>query len=140
VAKQLSERLADLSVRAQNAVDALTAAKKETQEKLAARKEQARVAATKAAEKVQEEIKAVGDSASSHWNAARAKIAADVDKLKATVARGKHDLDVKHAEHHADRLEQEAGFAIDYAISSVEQAKLAALNALDGRAAAEQAK
>ena len=38
------------------------------------------------------------------------------------------------------RLEWEAGFAIDYAIASVEQAKLAVLDAVDGRLAAEEAK
>src|SRR6202046_155629 len=43
-------------------------------------------------------------------------------------------LDVKHAENRADRLEWEAGFAIDYAIASVEQAKLAVLDAIDSRA------
>jgi hypothetical protein len=47
---------------------------------------------------------------------------------------------VKHAEKHAEQLEWEAGFAIDYAISSVEQAKLAVLDAVEGRVRAEQAK
>jgi len=47
---------------------------------------------------------------------------------------------VKRAEHRADRLEWEAGFAIDYAIASVEQANLAVLDAIDGRVQAELAK
>jgi hypothetical protein len=37
-------------------------------------------------------------------------------------------------------LESDAGFAIDYAIASVEQARLAVLDAIDGRLAADQAK
>jgi hypothetical protein len=37
-------------------------------------------------------------------------------------------------------MEWEAGFAIDYAIASVEQAKLAVLDALDGRVQAEEVK
>ena len=44
------------------------------------------------------------------------------------------------AEHTAERLEWEAGFAIDYAVASIEQAKLAVLDAIAGRVEAEQAR
>ncbi|WP_167561267.1 hypothetical protein [Bradyrhizobium sp. AS23.2] len=47
---------------------------------------------------------------------------------------------MKRAERRADRLEWEAGFAIDYAIASVEQANLAVLDAIDGRVQADLAK
>ena len=70
----------------------------------------------------------------------KAKIADDMNHLKANIAHDKHEHDVKRAESRADRLEWEAGFAIDYAIASVEQAKLAVLDAVDGRLAAEEAK
>ncbi len=63
-----------------------------------------------------------------------------MDGLKAGVARAKHDLDVRHAEGHAERLAWEAGVAIDYAIASVEQAKLAVLDAVSSRVEAEKAK
>ena len=39
--------------------------------------------------------------------------------------------------HAAPTLEWEAGFAIDYAIASVEQANLAVLDAIDSRVEAE---
>ena len=138
--KRLSEQLADLSARAKNAEDAVAATEKETHDKVEARKQQARAAAATATEKVNQEIKAVGDSAVRNWSAVRAKIAADMNVLKADVAHVKHDRDVKRAENNADRLEWEAGFAIDYAIASVEQAKLAVLDAISGRIEAEQAK
>jgi hypothetical protein len=70
----------------------------------------------------------------------KAKIADDMSHLKADIAHHKHDRDVKRATSRADRLEWEAGFAIDYAIASVEQAKFAVLDAVDGRLAAEEAK
>jgi hypothetical protein len=41
---------------------------------------------------------------------------------------------------HAERLEWEAGVAIDYAIASVEQAKLAMLDAISSRVEAEKTK
>ena len=138
--KPLSQQLAELSLRTKNAEDALAAAKKEAQEKIDARKRLARAAATKATEKVDQDIKSVGDTAVRNWTAIRTKIAADIDTLKAGAARAKHDLDARQAGSHAERLEWEAGVAVDYAIASVEQAKLAVLDAVAGRVEAEKAK
>jgi hypothetical protein len=138
MAKPLSALLADLSVRAKNTEDAFSAAQKEAHEKLVARKEQARAAAKAAVEKVNQEIKSAGDNAARDWNAVKAKIAADMNALKAEIAQTKHEVDVKRAEHRAERLEWEASFAIDYAIAAVEQAGLAVLDATEGRLAMER--
>jgi hypothetical protein len=92
MAKRLSQQLAELSVRAKNAEDAVAAAAKEAHGKIETRKEQARAAAAKATEKVSQEIKSVGDTAVRNWTAVRAKVAADIDSLKTGVARAKHDL------------------------------------------------
>ena len=132
MAKKLSEQLADLSVRAKHTEDTMAAAEKEAHDKIVTRKEQARAAATTAVEKVNQEI-------TTDWSTVKAKIAADMTALTADVAHAKHDRDVKRAENRAEQLEWEAGFAIDYAIASVEQAGLAVLNAIDGRVQAEQA-
>ena len=140
MAKRLSEGLADLSVRAKDAEDAVAAAQAEAHDKIVVRRQQARAAATAAVEKVNQEIKSAGDAAVRDWNTVKAKIAADINTLKADAAKTKHSLDVKHAENRADRLEWEAGFAIDYAIASVEQAKLAVLDAIDGRVEAGRAR
>ena len=140
MAKPLSQQLADLSVRAKNAEDAITAASKEAHEKIEARKEEARVAAAKATENVKQEIESARDTATRNWSAVRAKIAADMNALKADVVHAKHDRDARHAENRAERLEWEAGVAIDYAIASVEQAKLAVLDAVASRVEAEKQK
>jgi hypothetical protein len=105
-----------------------------------ARREQARAAATAAVEKVNQNVKSVGDTAARNWSAVKAKIAADMDALKADVAEAKHDRDVKGAEKHAERLEWEADFAIDYAIASIEQAGFTAIDAIAGSVKAEQVK
>jgi fibrillarin-like rRNA methylase len=89
MAKRLSQQLADLSVRAKNAEDAMAAAEKEAHDKIEARKEKTRAAAEKAAEKVKEEIKSVADTAARNWTAVRAKVAADIDGLKAGVAQAR---------------------------------------------------
>ena len=51
----------------------------------------------------------------------------------------KHDQGVKRADNHAERLEWEASFAIDYAVAAIEEAKSAVLDALVGRVEAEKA-
>jgi hypothetical protein len=140
MARRLSEQLADLSVRATHAEDAFSAAQKEAHDQIEVRKQQARAAATTAVEKVNQEIKSAGDNAARDWNALKAKVAADMTTLKARAASMKRNLDVKAAENYADEMEWEAGFAIDYAIASVEQANLAVLDAIDSRAEAELAK
>jgi hypothetical protein len=138
--KPLSEQLSELSVRAKHAEDALSAAQKEAHDKIEVRKQKARADATMAVEKVNQNIKSANNDAMRDWNAVKAKVSADITALKAKVAEAKHDHDVKRAERRADQLEWEAGFAIDYAIASVEQANLAVLDAIDGRVEAELAK
>jgi hypothetical protein len=137
--KRLPDQLADLSVRAKGAEQALDAAEKEAHDKIVPRKEQAHAAATKAVEKVNQEVKSANDTANRNWSAVKAKIADDMNRLKVNVAHAKHQHDVKRAENRADRREWEAEFAIDYAIAAVEQAKLAVLDAVDC-VAAEEAK
>ena len=135
--KPLSEQLADLSIRAKQAEDALSAAQKEAHEKIEARKQQARAAAATAVEKVNQEIMSANSKAARDWSTVKAKVAADMTTLKAKAAQTKHNIDVKIDEDYADEMEWEASFAIDYAIASVEQAKLAVLDAIDSRAQAD---
>jgi hypothetical protein len=147
MAKPLSEQLADLSISAKKAEDAVAAARKEAQDKIIARREQAHVDAAAAIQKVDRDIKSAGDSVKSagdavvnSWRALQAKVSADMDALNAKIALGKHKLDVKHADHHAERLEREASFAVDYAAASIEEAKYAVLDAIVGRIEAEKVK
>src|SRR5262249_45649922 len=113
----LSKQLAELSVCAKNAEDTIASAQKEAHDKIVERRERALAAATAATEKVNQEINSVKDTTTRNWNALQAKVTSDMDSLKAAVARRKRELDVKRAENYADRLEWEAGFAIDYAMA-----------------------
>jgi hypothetical protein len=138
MAEPLSKQLAELSVRAKNVEDTVAAAEKEARDKVEMRREQAHAAATAAIEKVNQQVKTFKDTTSKNWNALQAKIAADIDSLKAGIAERKHERDVRRTENYAERLEWEAGFAIDYAVASIEQAKLAVLDAVAGRVQAEE--
>jgi molecular chaperone GrpE (heat shock protein) len=135
MAEPLSKQLAELSVRAKNVEDTVAAAEKEAHDKFEVRREQAHAAAT---EKVNQQVKTLKDSTTRNWNALQAKIAADIDALKAGIAERKQERDVRRTENYAERLEWEAGFAIDYAVASIEQAKLAVLDAIAGRVQAEE--
>jgi hypothetical protein len=139
MAKRLSEQLSDLAARAKDAEDAWTAAQKEAHDEIAARRQQAHASATAAIEKVNQQIKSIGDTAIKNWNVVQAKISADIDTLKANIAQRKRERDRGRAENRAEMLETEAGFAVDYAIASVEQAKLAVLDAIVSRMEAEEA-
>jgi hypothetical protein len=138
MAKPLSDQLAEMSVRAKNAEDSVAAAKEEAHEKFEARREKAHAAATAATEKVNQEVKSVKDTATRNWNALQAKVDAEIQNLKAGIAQGKREREAGRAENNAGRLEWEAGFAIDYAVASIEQAKLAVLDAIAGRIEAEE--
>jgi hypothetical protein len=138
MAKRLSEQLAELSVRTKNAEDAAAAAEKEAHDKVMARREQAHAAATAATEKVNQQVKSVKDTATRNWSALQAKIAADIETLKTAIAQRKREREIGRAENYAERLEWEAGFAIDYAVASIEQARLAVLDAIAGRVEAEE--
>jgi hypothetical protein len=138
--KRLSEQLADLSERAKCTEQAWDEANKEAHDKVTALKDQAHAAATQAVEKVHQDIETGGQSAARNWDAMKAKVAADMSHLKAGMAHAKQEHDARRAENRADRLEWEAELAIDYAIASVEQARLAVLDAVDGRMAAQEAK
>jgi len=138
MAQPLSKQLAELSVRAKNVEDSVAAAEKEARDKFEVRREQAHAAATAATEKVNQQVKTLKDSTTRNWNTLQAKIAADMDALKAGIAERKHERDVRRTENYAERLEWEAGFAIDYAVASIEQAKLAVLDAIAGRVQAEE--
>jgi phage shock protein A len=138
--KRLSEQLSDLSVRAKNLENAVTAAQKEGQEKLVSRTAEARASATAAVEKVKQSVKAASDAGSAKWGAMEAKLGADMDALKTRLSEKKRAIDATIAEHEADDAEVDASFAIDYAIASVEQARLAVFDAISARVDAEAAK
>jgi hypothetical protein len=137
--KPLSEQLADLSARAKSAEDMVAEARAETQEKVAARRAQLHAATSEALNKVKAEVKDVGEDASATRAGLKAKVQQDLNHLKEKVAEKRHEHDVKRAERNAERLEEEATFAIDYAIASIENAKLAVIDAVAGRLQARRA-
>ena len=140
MAKPLSDQLSELSVHAKNAEVAAAAAQKEAHDKITARINEAHASATAAVDKAKQSLKTVRDTGARKWDATKAKVAADVDNLKAHVATKKRMIDAKLAENDAENAEADARFAIDYAIATTEQAKLAVFDAISARLDAEALK
>jgi hypothetical protein len=136
----LSDQLSNLSAHAKKAEDDATAARQEAHDDLVARRAQTRAAAETAVQKVDKQLTSLGDSTAQHWSALKAKISTDLQGLKAQVKEDKREHDVKRAAKRADRLEDEAAVAIDYANASIEQAQLAVIDAILGRLEAEEAR
>ena len=83
------------------------------------------------------DIKSAGDDVVANWNGLKTKVSADLDAWNAKIPQFKHDRGVKRADNHAERLEWEAAFAVDYAAAAIEEAKSAVLDAIVGRIEAD---
>ena len=114
--------------------------RREAHDKVVASVAQAQDFAEQAVQKVNQNLQSASDKASIRWNGLKAKIAADMNDLKSKVAQRKHDLSVKRAANYSQLLDEDASFAIDYAIASIEQARVAVLDAIAGRLEVEKAK
>ena len=125
-----SERLANLSERAKDAEQALNAAANEARERIDQRREQFRTAATEAANRVQEDLSKAGPEAQAQWTALKAKVTADISRLKANITERQVERNVTRLADRAARKETEAYVAIDFALASIEDAKLAVLDAV----------
>jgi hypothetical protein len=138
--KPLDQQLADMSVCAKQAEDAFSAARKETHDRVLARREEARANAAALADRVEKDIQDIGDAVAGQWNALQAKVSADINRLKTAYEQRQHDRSVERVVHHADRLESEAGIAIEFALASIEDAKRAVLDAVVARIEAADAR
>jgi glycerol-3-phosphate dehydrogenase len=77
-------------------------------------------------------------SAQGKWAQMKADAAARMDDVKAKIDRRNRQLDAKAAASDADWAEGDAADAIDYAEWTVDNARLAVLDAIDARAYADQ--
>jgi hypothetical protein len=136
--KPLSDQLSALAERAKNAEQAVARAQQEAHDELVERRAQTHQSAVAAVQQVNKDLQSVGDATAKHWGTVKAKVSGDLQHLKEGMAERKREHDVKRAAKRADRLEEEAAFAIDYANASIEQAQLAVIDAIIGRVEAQE--
>jgi hypothetical protein len=117
-----------LQNRVSDASSAVRAATGESRDQIKQRADQAH--ADKDAR--QQATQAAG-SAGGKWDELKAEVAARMDALKAKIDNRPGQADARAAEADADHAAAEAAHAIDYASWTVENARLAALDAIDAR-------
>lgn len=136
--KPLQDQLADLSVRAREAENAIADARRETRDRLLARREETRAAAAAAADRVEQDLRDAGTALADQWDALKQKVASDIQRFKMKIVERQVERDVQKAADLVARREARAAVAIDYAISSIEDAKLAAIDAVLAKVDAAQ--
>jgi glycerol-3-phosphate dehydrogenase len=85
-----------------------------------------------------QQVDAATARARSKWAQLKADTAAKLDDLDAKMDRRADQLDAKVAANQADGAEADAADAIDYAAWTVDNARLAVLDAIDARAYADE--
>lgn len=136
---QKSNALAELSERAKSAEDAVGPAATETRDKLAARVAQERATADEGATKVRASADAGEKDLAAHWHHLQTGWKDHVRKTQVTLQDNHTKHDAAKAQRRADRAETNAADAIAFAISAIQEAEYAVLDAVLARADAEEA-
>ena len=136
---KLSDKLAELSVATRKAEDSAAKAQKETSAKIEALRDEAHADAQRRATEFNEKVSAAKGEAVSGLDAWKAKSKANLEALKGKIEQRKHAIVAKSKDLHADRLETDAAYAVDYALCCVEDATSAVLDAIAARGAASEA-
>ena len=134
----LSAKFEDLQTKAADANAAVKSAVSESRDQLRRRIEQAQVDLDLADKDAKQKAEEVTDRAQSKWAQMRIEASSRMDNFKAKVAKRGTEIDAKVAENDAEWAEADALDAIDFAAWTVENARLAALDALDARIYADQ--
>jgi hypothetical protein len=126
----LQQRVADLKSSADQA-------RRETNEQIKARIDQAKADIAGRQDAVKAKAGQAADQAQSQWKSIEADAAAKTQELRDRIGRQRDERDVKKAEREAEAAEEDAADALDYASWAVDQAELAVLDAIDARAWAD---
>ena len=133
-----SSRLDDLQQRAANAKSAAQAAVSESRDQLRQRIDQANVEVDLAAKDAREQVGEAAASARSKWAQMKADANAKRAELQAKMDKRADQLDAKLATSQAEGAEADAADAIDFAAWTVDNARLAVLDAIDARVYADE--
>lgn len=137
---QLSEQLADLSVRSKQAKDDIATAQTEARAQVQARIDQLKVGVASRTAKVKAAAEAMGETAATHWAVLQSQVQERVDGFNADVAAAKSEFEADRAKRKAERAEANAEGAIDFALAAIDYAEWAVLDAISARADADATK
>jgi hypothetical protein len=127
-----------LEKRTNEGLAAVKSAATESRAQLRQRIDQAQVDLDLASKDVHQKASETGDRAQSKWAQMKADATVKMDDVKAKIEKRNEERDAKAAATGAEWAEADARDAIDYAAWTVENARLAVLDALDARAYADE--
>jgi hypothetical protein len=133
-----SGQLDDLQQRAAKAKQAAQAAATESRDQLRQRIDQAKVEVDLAAKDTRQQVGEAAASARGTWAQMKADTAAKLDDFEAKMDRRADQLDANVAARQADGAEADAADVIDFAAWTVDNARLAVLDAIDARVYADE--
>jgi hypothetical protein len=125
----LSDQLTKLAARAKEVEDRADAAKAQAKTDLEQDVKKARESAQTQAEALRAQSEKTKGAVSDWW----AKLGQDwnkqIDSIRREVDKGRTAHDIKHAQRVAERADEDASFAIDYAYAALVEAEYAVLDA-----------
>jgi hypothetical protein len=134
----VSDDLSKLAVRAKEAEDRVTGARKKAKADLEEDVDFTRTAVEKQNAVLRELVSESKGRVSDHWHELQAAWNEAISPVREEIESRKAEHDVHKAQGRADRAEDDAGFAIDFAYSAIVEAEYAVLDAALARMEADE--
>jgi len=132
----LPSNFAELSELARRIDEDAEAVRTEAREKLDARRDKIRTNLGERIDRLESNLEKAQSQTSADWTALREKVKSDRERFKAKLSERKEAYKAFFADSNAEDRELGAKIAIDYAIATIQQARLAVLDAVSARAEA----
>lgn len=130
----LPSNLAELSELAKRIDEDADAVRTDARDKLDARREKIRTNLGERMDRLEANLGKAQNQTSADWMALREKVKSDRERFKAKLGERKEAFKAFFAESNDEDRQLGAAIAIDYAIASIQQARLAVLDAVSARA------
>lgn len=135
--KKLSESLRKVADRVANMENKVAAAEQETTEKVEAKIEASKADAKARQEEFKAHVTEKQEAVASQWEELRENHNQRVGKIKSNIEAKKGAMELKRAMHRADDAESYADASIYWALIAIDEAEIAALEAIGARAYAD---
>ena len=133
----LSEQLSVLSARVANIETRAAEFKQASQDQRDAKVRELTASVEAARAQFTSNVQSVNENISSSWSALNQNLKSGVEKIRSDITAKKDAMDASRAKARADRLEDNAVASLGFAILAMEEAELAAVEAVDARLHAE---
>ena len=133
----LSEQLSDLSTRVAKIEARAAEFKQASQDQRDAKVRELKAGVEAARAQFTSNVQSVNENISSSWSALNQNLKSGVEKIRSDITTKKDAMDASRAKARADRLEDNAVASLGFAILAMEEAELAAVEAVDARLHAE---